>query len=129
MSQRTPAQIEASRINGRRSLGPTTADGKKRSAQNSTKHGLTARDMTIPGEDEAHCEEFISGCVELYRPVGVIEAESVRKIAILSWRLGRADRFEAGALRTMITRQRERDDPADERHDPDDLGDAFIELD
>jgi hypothetical protein len=51
MDSRTPAQRAASRENGRRGRGPTTEDGKRRSAQNSTKHGLTGGQITVQGED------------------------------------------------------------------------------
>ncbi len=40
---RTPAQNAASRLNGSRSRGPVTSEGKKRSRVNAMKHGLFAR--------------------------------------------------------------------------------------
>ena len=40
---RTPAQIEASRRNGRLSRGPVTDQGKRNSSRNATKHGFYSR--------------------------------------------------------------------------------------
>ncbi len=53
---RTPAQAEASRANGACSRGPTSAEGRRRSALNATRHGLRARAGATPSlsfEDEA----------------------------------------------------------------------------
>ena len=44
---RTPAQIEASRLNGTKSKGPITEEGIARSAQNAIKHGLAAHKLIV----------------------------------------------------------------------------------
>ena len=51
----TQAQIEANQANAQFSTGPVTPEGKSASAQNSTKHGLTATYPVIrtPGEQLA----------------------------------------------------------------------------
>jgi len=46
----TEKQIQANRENAKQSTGPRTADGKKHSAQNATKHSLLAKQTVIPGE-------------------------------------------------------------------------------
>jgi hypothetical protein len=136
MDSRTPAQRAASRENGRRGRGPTTEDGKRRSAQNSTKHGLTGGQITVQGEDPDAWDDFLADYVDLYQPVGASEYDCVSSIAASSWRLRRASAVEASAIRQAIARRRERDDDAgppgaegDERIEPDDLGDVFIEVD
>ena len=47
------AQLAANAANAQHSTGPRTSEGKNRSSQNASKHGLTAREVVIPpGEQE-----------------------------------------------------------------------------
>ena len=49
----SPAQLAANAANAQHSTGPRTPEGKTRSSQNASKHGLTAREIVIaPGEQE-----------------------------------------------------------------------------
>jgi hypothetical protein len=43
-------RILSSRANGARSTGPVTAEGKRRSSQNATSHGLLARHIVMRDE-------------------------------------------------------------------------------
>ena len=57
-------QIEANRRNALHSTGPTTPEGKQASRLNALKHGLRAKEVTIPGqEDPAEFEVILR---ELY---------------------------------------------------------------
>ncbi len=47
----TPRQVEANRLNARKSTGPRTAAGKDRSRMNAVTHGLSARTLILPDED------------------------------------------------------------------------------
>ena len=53
----TAAQIEANRRNARKSSGPRTEDGKRRSRENALKHGLTGAGIALPAEDVRQVEE------------------------------------------------------------------------
>ena len=46
----SPAQVLANRQNSTHSTGPVTAEGKARSARNATRHGLTSKQIVIPGQ-------------------------------------------------------------------------------
>ncbi|MEO8662524.1 MAG: hypothetical protein ABI693_28950, partial [Bryobacteraceae bacterium] len=46
----TTAQITANRANAKNSTGPVTDEGKQHSAHNSTSHGLTSKDVSIPAD-------------------------------------------------------------------------------
>jgi hypothetical protein len=50
MSERSPAQIEASQRNGALSHGPKTEEGEAISSRNSTTHGLLANSIVTAGE-------------------------------------------------------------------------------
>ena len=44
-------QRDANRRNALKSTGPKTAKGKAQAKMNALKHGLTAEEIVIPGED------------------------------------------------------------------------------
>jgi hypothetical protein len=90
------ARARASRINGARSRGPKTEDGKARSSQNALKHGLRAeRFVLLPDEDAAEFLAKEAALIEDLAPEGALEEILVRRIARATWRLSRADRIEA----------------------------------
>ncbi|MCB1882874.1 MAG: hypothetical protein KDG89_02585 [Geminicoccaceae bacterium] len=70
---RSLAQIEASRKNGAKSLGPRTEAGKAKSAANALKHGLATAPALLAEEDE---DAFAQHCLDLeaeYTPSGPTE--------------------------------------------------------
>src|SRR5438445_175669 len=78
-------QLEANRRNGALGTGPRTIEGKRKSALNSLRHGLTARTILLPGEEPAQFEGFKLG-IELYwAPEGEQEASLVLFIVHLIW--------------------------------------------
>jgi hypothetical protein len=90
---RTAAQAEASRRNGARSRGPSTAAGKLRSAQNARRHGLRARTMA-PGDAEAFRRHAESVCRRL-RPRGPLQQALCEQLAQASWQVRQLDLWEA----------------------------------
>ncbi len=91
----TKRQVEANRLNAKRSTGPTTEAGRARSSMNALKHGLTARDVTL---DEAEARKFGAFRDDIVRdlaPVGALEEELAQRIATCSWRLRRVLHLEA----------------------------------
>src|SRR3979490_705097 len=54
MSMSTLKQIEANRLNAKKSTGPRTAEGKAAVRLNALKHGLFALDPIIEGENPVH---------------------------------------------------------------------------
>ena len=89
---RTEAQREASRINGSKSKGPTSPGGKAVSRFNGLKHGLTAEQIVLPGEDPAAFEARRREWFDDFRPTSHAAAVLCDRAAIASWRLDRAVR-------------------------------------
>jgi hypothetical protein len=52
------ARAEASRRNGARSRGPSSADGKARAAQNALKHGLRSENYVVLLDED--WDEFVA---------------------------------------------------------------------
>lgn len=105
---RTDAQIEASRLNGAKSKGPITEDGRIRSSQNATKHGMAGHKlMVIEGESLQEWSDTIDEHVRAFEPETRLEWQLVVEIAAASWRLRRSKFVETAMIDREIARQRE----------------------
>ena len=91
----TAAQVAANIANAKLSTGPASEEGKQRSAQNSLKHGLTAKTVLIPCEDPAEYQEFTTQLLDYWRPHNEGEFYHVEEMIGIQWRLKRCERFEA----------------------------------
>jgi hypothetical protein len=96
----TEKQIQANRGNAARSTGPRTPEGKAASRRNATKHGLTARQIVLVGEDQDAYEALLSGLFAQYNPQGPLQEQLVRQLAFCLWRLQRVPMLEALVLET-----------------------------
>jgi hypothetical protein len=92
------AQIQANRLNARKSTGPRTAAGKERASRNALKHGLLAREAVIQGEDPEEFELYREGMLAELAPAGVVETMLAERVVGLSWRLRRAERLQNAAF-------------------------------
>ena len=102
----TSRQKKANRKNAKRGTGPRTAEGKARSSQNASKHGLFARDTVLPDEPPP---EFLGLVAELEKElnaVGGFEHRLVRHIADAEWRMRRLGRLETGVLTHQLEAER-----------------------
>jgi hypothetical protein len=94
----TPAQAAANLANAQHSTGPRTETGKAASSQNALKHGLTAKTVLLPGEDEAAYLEMCEGMLASFCPATTPEKELVHLLSDTQWRLQRCGRIEAVIL-------------------------------
>ena len=93
------ARALASRINGARSLGPKTPEGKARSARNALKHGLRAeRLILLDDEDPAEFEASVAAITAELEPTGALQEQLAARVAMAAWRMQRVDRLEAEIL-------------------------------
>jgi hypothetical protein len=98
-------QIEANRKNALKSTGATTPEGKAIVRFNAVTHGLTSEAAVIPFVENAEdWEAHRQGIIESLSPVGHLETILAERIAMLIWRLGRANRYE----RELVAIEQER---------------------
>jgi hypothetical protein len=99
----TEAQKRANAANAQKSTGPRTEEGKQRSSQNATTHGVfaTRRRVITRGsmaEDPAEVDAFLVSLHEAYAPQGAVEQRAVDQILMLLLQLRRLDRYEEALL-------------------------------
>lgn len=94
----TSRQIAANRLNARRSTGPRTFAGKRRSRRNALRHGLTAETVIDVFERPEDYRRFHQDFVDAFEPLSAIEHALVGRLASLLWRLRRATAIEAGLI-------------------------------
>ena len=91
----TEAQINANRLNARKSTGPTSPEGKARSSLNALKSGIDAWSHIIPGEDPAELEALTAAFHNHYQPAGPTELSLVDTLVSTEWIQRRLRRIEA----------------------------------
>jgi hypothetical protein len=94
----TERQIAANRLNGERSTGPKTPDGKAAVSRNRVTHGLTSYSGLLPGEKLDDFSYLRDRVLAELAPDSAIEIELAERIASLLWRLRRVPAFEAALL-------------------------------
>jgi len=104
------------RVNGSKSRGPKTLEGKAICSQNALKHGLSsikkARHIILEGiEKERDYQKFAAMMRESYKPSDAAQEVIVQRITSLYWRLGRVGREEALIVWEENERRLSGDDP------------------
>jgi hypothetical protein len=94
----TEKQIAANRENAKKSTGPRTKLGKRRSRRNAIRHGLTAETVIAVHEDPAAYKALQKAINADYRPQNNFETELISRLVALLWRLRRAVAIESGLL-------------------------------
>ena len=94
----TEKQIAANRENARKSTGPQTLNGKRKSRRNAVRHGLTAETVIDVIEEAADYEALAAAINADFRPATNFELEMIARLISLLWRLRRATAIESGLL-------------------------------
>jgi len=103
----TPARSAASRINGQKSKGPKTIEGRRISSRNSLKHALactTKTPMLLPGEDGDRLAELVRSFTALAGPG---REQLVDTLVAETWRVNRALRLENERMRAFSAEENE----------------------
>jgi len=101
-TERTPAQAEASRLNGTKSLGPVTATGKSVSSMNGIVHALSSRGVLLPSERQEDYQATAQSWLDTLRPTSPAETTMVLTLADLSFRTDRLARLEEKLVNKAI---------------------------
>ncbi len=86
----TEKQIEASRLNGAKSHGPATAQGKQVASLNAYKHGRYALfPCLVDADDEAAYATFVRSYYGSFQPANDAEIQLIDIIAACDWHINR----------------------------------------
>lgn len=95
----SPERARISRVNGAKSRGPKTTEGKARSSLNAIKHGGYATNaVVLSNEDPNAFESLVARYVQRIQPADSIEYNLVRQLASFDWRLARVLAMDARLL-------------------------------
>ena len=98
---------EQSRINGAKSKGPTSAEGKAVSSRNALKHGFAAAiNNVIAVEDKEAWELHVSGYRDAFTPQNYFETTLVDQLASVNWRQTRLAGLETAILDAQLSVQK-----------------------
>jgi hypothetical protein len=98
----TAKQIAASRANGQKSRGPTTAAGKAKSRYNALKHGIHAESQIMFDETAEDLAELAAELHEQYSPADATERFLIDTLVNNEWRLRRLRTVEADLWQTGV---------------------------
>jgi hypothetical protein len=104
---RTEAQRAAARVNGAKSKGPTTEEGKAKSALNALRHGLLAGSLVLTSESRAKFDALLSAYLDEYQPEGQTENDLVEEITAAKWQQQRCWTLTTALLDVTMDRMAE----------------------
>src|SRR6202051_2842957 len=82
----TQAKIDAARINGAKSKGPKTPEGKAVSSMNALRHGMTAQAILLTNEDPEAYTKLAGAYYEKFQPADDVERDLVDEMVVAKWR-------------------------------------------
>ena len=85
-------------IQGKRSGGPQTSEGKLASSQNSLKLGVYSRKITLINESDDEFNQLLEQFMGDFAPRDIAESVMVRDLAIITWKRLRLEGLEQSSL-------------------------------
>ncbi len=80
-------KIETARVNGAKSRGPATPEGRAKSSRNSLRHGLSAKTVLLPAESHEQFQLLLDAHIQQFQPASPVEMDLVEAMAVARWRL------------------------------------------
>jgi hypothetical protein len=84
---------------------PTTPEGKKITAQNSTRHGVLAQTVVLEGESKSRFEELLTAYIALIQPRSAAETAIVETMTIARWKQMRIWGIEKAGFQLEMSRE------------------------
>jgi hypothetical protein len=91
-------------IQGERSGGPQTSEGKLASSQNSLKTGVYSRKVTLINESDDEFNQLLAQFMSDFAPQDIAESVLVRDLAIIIWKRLRLEGLEQSSLVRQLSR-------------------------
>src|SRR5579864_5254059 len=107
-------KAESSRINGAKSRGTVTPEGKQRSCLNAVRHGLFAKVHCLTNENQGLLKELLQDYLTRLLPTDMVELRLVEQVALAAFRLERIVSMETALFDREMdeqTKQREKEFP------------------
>jgi len=89
---------ESARVNGAKSRGPTTPEGRVISSMNSLKHRLTGKAVLLQNESPDEFTQLLNAYFDYLQPRNQIETDLVADMVAARWRLRRTWRYQTAML-------------------------------
>jgi hypothetical protein len=123
----TVKQREANQRNAQSSTGPKSQEGKDKVRLNPIKHGLRTEVVNVlPSEDPTEFVRRHESLSNDYAPRTEIEIHLVHQLALLTWKIERADRYEIARLSEQVVNA-VRPCLNDPTIEPDHLNEVFVD--
>src|SRR6266540_1598642 len=104
----TQLKSDTARVNGAKSHGPKTAEGRAKSSRNATKHGLSSRNpLVLECENEDDFQAVHEQQMEIHQPATPAEKDLVDQMVAARWRILRLQSIETDVLDTEMRRRQE----------------------
>jgi hypothetical protein len=98
-------RAESARINGAKSRGPKTPEGKAISSMNAVRHGITARTLALQNEDQGQFIQILNAYCDHLVPTNQAEVDLISDMVAARWRLLRIWRYQTAILDIEIDAQ------------------------
>jgi len=112
------SKSESARLNGAKSRGPVTAEGRLNSANGNLKHGAYSRRVLMEGESQEGYDLFRSAFCDFFQPADPFEAECVDAMVSARWRIRRLESMETTTLDHAVIENKPAIDAKFESIDP-----------
>jgi hypothetical protein len=98
-------KLQSARLNGAKSTGPKTPEGKAIASMNALRHGLAAKTVVLSNESHDRFNGIHDAYIDEFDPRTTAESDAIEEMAIAKWRHRRYWGIEAATLDLQMDRQ------------------------